>query len=120
VYVNQVMLVGDSRPHPAALISPNWDLLRTELGIDRAVPFTELVHRQDVHDFIAKEVHEHTADLAKFEQVRKVVILPRELTVEDGDLSPTLKVRRRVIEAKYADEIARLYEGEEHRAASYV
>jgi long-chain acyl-CoA synthetase len=120
VYVNQVMLVGDSRPHPAALVSPNWELLRTELGIDPSVPISDLVHRGDVHDFIAKEVHEHTLDLAKFEQVRKVAILPRELTVDDGDLSPTLKVRRRVVEAKYAGEIERLYEGEEHRAASYA
>ena len=118
VYVNQVMLVGDSRPHPAALVSPNWDLVRTELGIDPATPISAMLARKDVHDLIAKEVHRHTSDLAKFEQVRKVSILPRELTVDDGDLSPTLKVRRRVVEAKYADEIARLYEGEDHRAAS--
>ena len=114
------MLVGDSRAHPAALVSPNWELVRTELGIEGSVPVSELLQRKDVIDFISKEVQDHTTDLAKFEQVRKVAVLPRELTVEDGDLSPTLKVRRRVVEAKYADEIERLYAGEDHRAATYV
>jgi len=120
VYVNQVMLVGHSRAHPAALVSPNWELVRTELGIEGSVPVSELLQRKDVIDFISREIHNHTTDLAKFEQVRKVAVLPRELTVEDGDLSPTLKVRRRVVEAKYADEIERLYAGEDHRAATYV
>ena len=120
VYVNQVMLVGDGRPHPAALVSPNWELVRTELGIDPAVPADQLVDRSDVHSLITKEVHEHTKDLAKFEQVRKVAILPRELSVEAGDLSPTLKVKRRVVESRYAREIDRLYAAEEQRAVSYA
>ncbi len=112
VYVNQVMLVGDSRPHPAALISPNWELVRTELGLDPSSPVEDLVHRDDVVALITKEVRDHTHDLAKFEQVRKVVLLPRELSVEAGDLSPTLKVRRRIVEAKYAADIERLYAGD--------
>ena len=110
VYVNQVMLVGDSRPHPAALVSPNWDLVRTELDIPASVPVKDLVHRRDVFDLLTGEVRKNTNDLAKFEQVRKIAILPHELTVEDGDLSPTLKVKRRVIEAKYGSLIDRMYD----------
>ena len=109
VYVNQAMLVGDGRPHPAALVSPNWDLVRGELKIDKNIPTAQLAGRGDVLEFLSHEVHENTKDLAKFEQVRKVAVLPRDLTVEDGDLSPTLKVRRRVVEAKYAREIEALY-----------
>ena len=115
VYVNQVMLIGESRPHPAALISPNWDLVRQELNLDAATPVAELAKRQDVIDFITKEVREKTADLASFEQVRRVVILPRELTVEDGELSPTLKVRRRVVEKRFADDIERAYATDLHK-----
>jgi long-chain acyl-CoA synthetase len=118
VYINQVILVGDSRPHPAALVSPNWDLVRTELKIEPGVPTGELVHRPDVVEFLTKEVRHNTSDLAKFEQVRKIAILPRDLTVEDGDLSPTLKVKRRVVEAKYAAEIERLYAPDQQHAAS--
>lgn len=109
VYVNQVMLVGDGRAHPAALVSPNWELVRVELGIPADVPVDQLVHRQDVVTFLTKEVRHNTEDLATFEQVRMIVILPRELTVEGGELSPTLKVKRRVVEARYAAEIERLY-----------
>src|SRR5579872_4558495 len=109
VYVNQVMLVGDGRPHPGALISPNWDLVRLELNIAPSVPVDQLVKRPDVVSFLTKEVRRNTEDLATFEQVRMIIVLPRELTVEDGDLSPTLKVKRRVVEARYASEIEHLY-----------
>jgi long-chain acyl-CoA synthetase len=109
VYINQVMLVGDSRPHPIALISPDWNLVRTELGIASDVPVDELRMRPDVVHFLTQQVHSNTHDLAKFEQVRRIVILPHELSVEGGELSPTLKVKRRVVEAKYAADIERLY-----------
>lgn len=108
VYINQAMLVGDGRAHPAALISPNWDLVRAELNIPPA-PADDLAMRPDVVEFLTNEVRRNTEDLAKFEQVRKIVVLPRELTVESGELSPTLKVKRRVVEARYAAEIDRLY-----------
>ena len=110
VYVNQVMLVGDGRPHPVALVSPDWPLVRAELSIPAETQVDELRVRPDVVHFLPTQVHENTADLAKFEQVRRIVILPRELSVENGDLSPTLKVKRRVVEAKFAAEIDRLYD----------
>ena len=109
VYVNQVIIVGDGRPHPVALISPDWPVVRAELGVPESTSVDELRARPDVMQLLTKEVHANTADLAKFEQVRRIVILPHELSVENGDLSPTLKVKRRVVEAKYAADIDRLY-----------
>ena len=50
-----------------------------------------------------------SADLASFEQVRKIALLPRDLTIEDGELSPTLKVKRRVVEKRYADLVEHAY-----------
>ena len=50
-----------------------------------------------------------SADLASFEQVRKIALLPRDLTIEDGELSPTLKVKRRVVEKRFADLVERAY-----------
>jgi long-chain acyl-CoA synthetase len=52
-------------------------------------------------DFIRGQIAEQTADLASYEQVRRIALLPRELTIEDGELSPTLKVKRRVVEERY-------------------
>lgn len=115
VYVSQVMLVGESRPHPAALVSPNWELVRQELSLDAAASIQELAERPDVIDFITEEVREKTTDLASFEQVRRVVVLPRELTVENGELSPTLKIKRRVVEQRFAADIERAYAADIHK-----
>ncbi|MDQ6932588.1 MAG: long-chain fatty acid--CoA ligase [Candidatus Eremiobacteraeota bacterium] len=108
-YVNQVLLVGSSRPHPAALVSPNWDALRHELRIKDQIANTELSKRDDVNSFIRQEVIQNTADLASFEQVRFVSILPRDLTVDQGELSPTLKIKRRLVEQRFADLIESAY-----------
>jgi long-chain acyl-CoA synthetase len=51
-----------------------------------------------------------TKDLAQFERIKKIALLPREFTLEAGELTPTLKVKRRVVEQKYKDVIDRLYE----------
>ncbi|MBV8074438.1 MAG: long-chain fatty acid--CoA ligase [Candidatus Eremiobacteraeota bacterium] len=109
IYINQAVVVGNGRPHPAALIAPNWELVRKELGIPADVPSDELPKREDVCAFVVSEVVTHTADLAKFEQIRHVALLPRDLTIEDGELSPTLKVRRRIVEHRYADLIDQAY-----------
>ena len=52
-----------------------------------------------------------TKDLAQFERIKKIALLPREFSLEAGELTPTLKVKRRVVEQKYKDVIDRLYEG---------
>ncbi|MBV9270447.1 MAG: long-chain fatty acid--CoA ligase [Candidatus Eremiobacteraeota bacterium] len=109
VYINQVMVVGDGRPHPAALVSPNWPLLAAELNLPRDGDSVKLADRKDVWDFLTAEVRRNTADLARFEQVRRVVVLPHELSVENGELSPTLKVKRRVVETHFGHLIDRVY-----------
>lgn len=109
VFIAQAMVVGNARPHPAALVSPNWDMLRRELRLPEDQGAADLALRDDVGDFMTAEVRRQTADLASYEQIRRVVVLPAELTVEGGELSPTLKVKRRVVEARYADSIDRAY-----------
>lgn len=109
IYVAQAFVTGDGRPYPAALIVPDWALVRRQFAITDDVPAAEIAKRSDVHDFIQKEVREKTADLASFEAVRRIALLPRDLTIEDGDLSPTMKVKRRVVERKFADAISEAY-----------
>jgi len=109
LYVNQVMVTGNGRPFPIALVSPNWDVLHSELGIDASVSNESLAQRADVRAFLTKEIERQTAELARYERVRGVVVLDRELTVEDGALSPTLKVKRRVVEDRYAGSIEAAY-----------
>ncbi|MHB1551543.1 MAG: AMP-binding protein, partial [Vulcanimicrobiaceae bacterium] len=116
VYVNQVLLVGYGRPHPAALVLPNWDLLRRDFHLSPEIATSEIAAREDVQRLITEEVRRTTSDLASYEQVRRVVVLPRDLTVERGELSPTLKVRRRVVEDNYAAEIERVYRLDLHES----
>jgi long-chain acyl-CoA synthetase len=108
VFLAQPMVIGDGRAHPAALISPNWDLLRVELNLPSA-PIDELAGRDDVRDFITAEARKQTADLASFEQIRRVIVVPREFSIEGGELSPSMKIKRRVVEQRYADAINRAY-----------
>jgi long-chain acyl-CoA synthetase len=100
-FVNQVVVIGDGRPHPAALIAPNWPAVRAELGIAAEIPTAELAERADVRALLVRECANATADLSSFEQIRWAGVLPRDLTIEAGEITPTLKVRRRVVESRY-------------------
>jgi long-chain acyl-CoA synthetase len=116
-FVGTAMVVGNNRPHPAALIVPNWEMLRMELSLPKEVPAEELIHRDDVMTFMTNEVRRKTDDLASYEQIRRVILLPREFSVESGELSPAMKIKRRVVEGRYAGEIDRAYAVDLHTAA---
>jgi long-chain acyl-CoA synthetase len=102
VHIGQCFVIGDGRAFPAALICPNWETVRLELDLPAGVPNEELAARPEVREFFAREAADKTSDLASFEAVRRVALLTRDLTVEDGELSPTLKIKRRVVEQKFA------------------
>lgn len=108
VFIAQAMVLGDGRPHPAALIAPNWDLLRVELNLTGGTP-DELAARDDVREFVTAEARKQTADLASYEQIRRVIVIPREFSIESGELSPSMKIKRRVVEQRYADAVNRAY-----------
>jgi long-chain acyl-CoA synthetase len=119
VFVGQAMVVGDGRPYPIALINPNWDLVRVELNLPM-IANEELATRDDVQRFIAAEARKQTAELASYEQIRYVVVIPREFTVEGGELSPAMKIKRRVVEERYQNAIARVYAGAEQREHAHA
>jgi len=101
-FVSQVLVLGTGQAHPAALVSPNWPALKAELGIEEDVSTVDCSKMASVIDFLTREMIVQTSDLASFEQIRWVGVLPRDLSVDDGELSPTLKVKRRVVEERYA------------------
>ncbi|HEX7314216.1 MAG TPA: long-chain fatty acid--CoA ligase [Pyrinomonadaceae bacterium] len=117
-FVNQVVLVGDGRKFPAALIVPDWELLRSyaqHKGLGSETP-ADLCRHPRVIDLLQRQVDSLTAGLARYERVKKIALLERELTIEGGELTPTLKVKRRVIDAKYKDVIDRMYAEAEARS----
>jgi long-chain acyl-CoA synthetase len=108
-FVSQAVVVGSGRMHAGALIAPNWAALKTAIALDASLPQAEAARDRSVHAFFVKEAIAQTADLATFEQIRWVGILPRDLTIDDGELTPTLKVRRRIVEERYAALIETLF-----------
>ncbi len=113
-FVSQAMVVGSGRPHPAALICPNWDLVRIELALPADAPSEDLARRDAVKAFLTELVVKQTKELASFEQVRRVIVIPHEFSVESGELSPSMKIKRRVVEERYAREIDAAYDVDLH------
>jgi long-chain acyl-CoA synthetase len=112
--VSQVVVVGNARKFASALVVPNMELLRSyaemkDIDYDDQ---NDLLSSPRIIDLIQRQVDKYTADLARFERVKRVALLQHEFTTESGDLTPTLKPRRSVIEGKYASVIDRLYEEE--------
>ncbi len=111
IFVTQAMVTGRGMPYPIALICPNWPLVRVELPQLPADASNEmLAARDDVRAFVTREVRRQMDGLATYEQVRRIVVVPREFSVEGGELSPSMKIKRRTVEARYAAEIQAAYE----------
>jgi long-chain acyl-CoA synthetase len=112
-YVEQAVIVGDKRKYVSALIVPDFERLRAWAkaqgvdGKDKAA----LVEDRRVFDLIKSEVARLTRDLADYEKVKRIGLLADEFTIDGGELTPTLKVRRRVVEQKYSGLIESLYAG---------
>ncbi|HEX7997468.1 MAG TPA: long-chain fatty acid--CoA ligase [Pyrinomonadaceae bacterium] len=111
-FVNQVVLIGDRRKFPAALIVPDWEQIRSYValkGIDGKTP-AELCRHPRIIDLFERQIEQHTSELAQYERVKRIALLENEFSIDGGELTPTLKVKRRVIDEKYRDVIDRLYE----------
>ena len=111
-FVSQVVLIGAERKFPAALIVPVWEQLESYCklkGIE-VKSRSELCHHPRIVDLIQRQIDALTPNLAKYERIKKVALLENEFTIEGGELTPTLKVKRRVIDDKYRDVIEKLYE----------
>jgi len=114
-YVEQAVLIGDRRPFITALIYPNWENVvdyAARHGVDKADP-RDLCEHAAVKHLFNNVLDRTNAELSHFEQIKKCKLLPRELTQENGELTPTLKVKRRVIDQRYASLIEELYAGGE-------
>ncbi|HSN55169.1 MAG TPA: hypothetical protein VLT32_10870, partial [Candidatus Sulfomarinibacteraceae bacterium] len=110
-YVESVVLVGDRRPSIVALISPSFDDLERWAKREGLTwsDHGDRVERPEVQALYDDVVASTNASLARYEQIKKVSVLPLALSIEGGQLTPTLKVKRRVVEQQFADVIGGLY-----------
>jgi long-chain acyl-CoA synthetase len=111
-FVSQAMVVGDRRPFPAALITLDATEIErwaAEQGIDGDME--SLVRDPKVTDLVAGIVADVNRERSRYEQLKRFAILPRDFEMEHGEVTPTLKLKRRVVLEHFADEVERLYDG---------
>lgn len=110
-WISEAVMLGDQRPYCICLLVPNFTVLETEA---RARGWAhnnrrELLAHPDALVLYQREVDKLNADLAPFERIKKFALLDRDLSQDAGELTPTLKVRRRVVTQKFAEQIEALY-----------
>ncbi|MGH9754991.1 MAG: AMP-dependent synthetase/ligase [Blastocatellia bacterium] len=109
--VEQAIVIGNSRKFPSALIVPSFDALQSyakSLGVE-AKDNAELTRHPRIIEYFKKKVDEVTRDLAPHEKIKKIALIDQEFSVESGELTPTLKVRRKFVEDKHRAVIDALY-----------
>lgn len=103
-WVDQLVVVGERQAYMAALIVPDFDILKSyaesnDISFDSQ---EELIKEDDIQSIYRKEIRSYSKDLASHEKIRDFRLVSSEFTVESGELTPTLKVKRRIIEDKYS------------------
>jgi len=112
-YIDQFVLIGDKRMFLSALIVPDFEALK-EYADSHNIPYKtndDLVDVKEIYDLMDAELGKFQKSLANFERIRKFALLDKPFTLETGELTPTLKLKRKVIEERYKNLIEGMYEG---------
>jgi len=112
-FIEQIMVIGEGEKHPAALIVPSYDYMR-EWAKRKDVSLKDdsnqtLVESEAVISRIQKEIDKYNELFGGYEQIKKFELLPEEMSVEGGELTPTLKLKRKVIMDIHADRVKKIY-----------
>ncbi|XQP84822.1 MAG: AMP-dependent synthetase/ligase [Candidatus Pollutiaquabacter aromativorans] len=110
-FIEQIMVIGENRNFPSALIVPAFAHLQKWCELHE-IPWTDpatMIRNPQVIDRLGKEVAELNASFAQYEQVKKFELLAKEWTMDSGELTATLKLRRKIIAEKYKEQIERIY-----------
>ncbi len=111
-FVSQVVVVGVGRKQPTALVVPEWEAVRaalTEAGEEFPRDRASLAKFSPAIKLVQRDVASLTKELVDYERIRRIALLPDEFTIDKGELTPTLKVKRRVIDQKFGNVIDDLY-----------
>lgn len=108
--IDQIIVIGDRRMFCSALVVPNFEILAEKMG-DKLKDLSpqDIVMREDVRELITKEIDSLQKELASYERVRRFGLLAEAFSVENGMMTPTLKVKRKEVETRYSELIDSLY-----------
>ena len=112
-YISQVIVHGDKRNFVTALVTLDEEATMkwaTDHGMN-GQPYAEIVRTEAARQLLAPYFDQVNKTLAKYESVKQFAILPRDLSVDTGELTPSLKVKRKVVEKNYAAVLDKMYEG---------
>ena len=110
-YISMAVVVAEARKFPSALVIPNFVKLRQYAaanGLDLPGD-KELCRNKKIIELLEREVQEACKDMPRYEQVKKIAVLDEEFSIERGELTPTMKVRRREVEKLYSRQIEKIY-----------
>lgn len=112
LYVSNAVIIGDKRKFISALVVPNFEKLVEYANANNISysDYADLVENDKILNFIEAEINRATPGLASYEKVKKVALLDREFEIEKGEITPTLKVKRNIVEQKYRSIIDSLYQ----------
>ena len=112
-YIDQFIIIGDRRMYITALIVPDYEALK-EFADSRRIHYDdpkELTKMKQIYEMLEKDLGEFQRKLAGYEKVRKFTILDKPFTIEGGEMTPSMKLKRKVIEERYTNLIDDMYEG---------
>ena len=110
-YIEQVTIIGDGRKYVSALIVPDFEELKAYADKKHIEHHNieELVNNADIHKMMEERINDYQKDLASYEQIKRFVLLPKAFTMENGELTNTLKIKRAVINKRYRPLIDAMY-----------
>ena len=119
-YVSEIIVYGEGKPYCVALVSLDGEAI-TDWADKNGLAgksFAEIARDEKTQELIAGYIDALNTELNRWEQIKKFTIVDRELTVEAGDLTPSMKLRRKVVIERFADRSRALYEQWRHLGAS--
>ncbi|MDX1673133.1 MAG: long-chain fatty acid--CoA ligase, partial [Balneolaceae bacterium] len=103
-WIDQLVVIGERQPFMAALVVPDYDELE-KFASEQNLEYDSregLIQQDEVQQLYRKQIRNYSTDLASHEKIRDFRLVPEEFSVETGELTPTLKVKRRIVEDKYS------------------
>jgi long-chain acyl-CoA synthetase len=110
-FIEDVCLVGDQRKFISAIIVPNFENLKIWAN-KQNITFsseTEVIENKKIIEMFSKEIESLQSDFARYEKIKKFILLTQPLTVENGELTPSLKIKRNVVEKRFKEQIDQVY-----------
>ena len=110
-YISTAVVVAEARKFPSALIIPNFEKLRQYAAANEldCPSDKELCRHKKITELLEREVQDACKDMPRYEQVKKTAVLDQEFSIEKGEITPTMKVRRREVEKLHAQQIEKIY-----------